>query len=162
MRNRKTKIQTTSRSNLSSKKPPPLSRSLETQDVSGRNSYTTAKPDTPRFMKSPRNKGHAFERFLVKLFRTLGYKDCVTSRAESKRLDDLGVDLCYTGIWQVQAKAVERLGSAHETLERMPKTDNKINLVFHKRNNKGVVVAMQMSDFIKLVDILRESGANLT
>lgn len=50
-----------------------------------------------------RTKGHSFERYLVKLFREMGYKFVRTSRAESKLLDDCGVDLTNLP-FNVQAK----------------------------------------------------------
>ena len=43
-----------------------------------------------------RNKGHNYERQLVKDFKKLGFTDCVTSRYGSKMLDDQGIDLMNT------------------------------------------------------------------
>jgi hypothetical protein len=100
--------------------------------------------------KSARQKGHSFELQIRDFFRELGYNDCVSSRSESKNLDDKGVDLCYTGDFHVQCKATEQLGSMHKILASMP--NEKINLVFHKRNRQGVVVAMTIEDFKKIFD----------
>lgn len=105
-----------------------------------------------------REKGARFECSLADFFRSLGYSECVTSRSESKRLDDLGVDLCYTDPWQVQAKAVENLGSGHTTLQKMPKTKGKINLLFHKKNYQGTIVSMTQQDFTKILTLLIDNG----
>lgn len=104
---------------------------------------------------SARNKGHTYERKIRDEFRDLGFKDCETSRYESKKLDDAKVDLTNTGIFNVQCKAVERLGNLHDVLNSMP-DDDKLNLVFHKRNRKGDLVAMKAEDFYKLIKELKK------
>lgn len=106
-----------------------------------------------------RQKGHAYERKIAELFRSLGYEGCLTSRLESKRQDDLGIDLCGTANWQVQCKAVEKLGCYHDILARMPQKKGKFNVVFHKKNRKGSVVAMAEEDFVEIVQLLLKSGA---
>lgn len=102
-------------------------------------------------MINGRQKGHAYERELAKKFRENGFNECVSSRLESKAEDDRGGDLCFTGEWRVQAKAVERLSpQMHEVLDRMH-SDGKINVVFHKRNRKGTTVTMSEEDFWGIV-----------
>lgn len=100
-----------------------------------------------------RTKGHAYERSVAKFFKELGW-DCVTSRSESKRTDDMGIDLCYTDPFCVQAKAVERLGSHHAILKGMPDRKGKYNLVFHKKNHSGTVVSMELETFRELLEML--------
>jgi hypothetical protein len=99
--------------------------------------------------RSARQKGHQYELTVRDYFRELGYKDCVSSRSESKNLDDKGVDLCYTGPFNVQCKAVENLGSLHKIIASMP-DDHKFNVVFHKRNRQGTIVAMDLDSFLIL------------
>ena len=102
-------------------------------------------------MPNSRAKGNNYE---VKLCNELKefFPDVVTSRSESKRLDDQGVDFCYTGIFNIQAKAVEKLrGGHHEILKRMPPPHTGVNVIFHKRNNKGTTVTMSKEDFYNLV-----------
>lgn len=103
-----------------------------------------------------RAKGNTYEREVAAKFRAAGFSRCVTSRSESKRLDDLGVDLCYTDPWIVQCKAVERLGPVHDIINGMPPPG--IPLVFHKRNRKGTVVSMRESDFWKILRALHAAG----
>lgn len=104
-----------------------------------------------------RQKGHTYERQLAEKFREY-FPDCVTSRMESKAEDDRGGDLCNTGCFRVQAKAVERLSpQIHEVLARMHK-DEKLNVVFHKRNRKGTVVSMNEETFWILYRLAFESN----
>lgn len=100
-----------------------------------------------------RVKGHSYELQIRDFFRELGWSNCVSSRSESKNKDDQGIDLCYTDPFNIQAKAVEKLGSIHDILARMP-NDSNYNVVFHKRNRKGTIVAMTMEDFKELVQML--------
>ncbi len=106
-----------------------------------------------------RAKGHAYERQLVKLFKELGWTDCVSSRSESKNTDDAGVDLCYTYPLQIQAKAWETAPSYHTVLDKMPKRSDLYNCIFHKRNHKGSVVVMSEEDFISLLKLLINTGS---
>lgn len=101
-----------------------------------------------------RAKGHTFERKLMKMFQELGWTKCRTSRNESRARDDQKVDLCHTAPFNIQAKAVEKLGSMHDILSSMPKEPDNFNIVWHKRNNKGSVVSMSESDFLKILNLL--------
>lgn len=100
-----------------------------------------------------RKKGHGYELDIRDWFRELGWTKAVSSRSESKNKDDQGIDLCFTDPFNVQAKAVEKLGSIHDVLAKMPK-DFNYNLVFHKRNRKGTIVCMTLEDFRELLDQL--------
>jgi hypothetical protein len=100
-----------------------------------------------------KSKGNNYELQIRDWFRKLGWVNAVSSRAESKSTDDKGVDLCYTGPLNAQCKAAEKLGSLHDILDRMPKDEN-FNLVFHKRNRKGTIVAMTLEDFEEILEML--------
>ena len=100
-------------------------------------------------MINARAKGHAYELQIVNRLKELGY-DAVTSRSESKRMDDLGVDIIDNTNFYIQCKAVEKLKpSLHDILKRMP-TD-KVPVVYHKRNNMGTIVSLKQEDFEKLL-----------
>lgn len=104
--------------------------------------------------KSARQKGHGYELAIKSAHEDLGFKEVFTSRNESKRLDDAGVDLAGLP-YHVQCKAVERLApSLHEILSAMP--SDKIRVVFHKRNRKGTVVSMSMQDWMSILKFLKE------
>jgi len=107
-------------------------------------------------MVNARNKGKGYELKIAEEFRNiLGYFDCVTSRSESKRLDDAGVDLCNTGEFNVQCKAWEKAPSYHDVLAGMPQ-NGKWNVVFHKRNRKGEVVVMSKETFYYIISQMQE------
>ncbi len=104
-----------------------------------------------------RCKGNSYELKIAKLFKDLGWGGCVSSRSESKRTDDAGIDLCYTNPFTIQCKANERLGSHHDILASMPQKAGRYNLIFHKRNHKGSVVVMSEKDFVTIVKLLIEA-----
>lgn len=106
---------------------------------------------------NPRTKGHKYELDIRDWFRELGWERAVSSRSESKNKDDQGIDLCYTDPFNVQAKAVEKLGSIHDVLAKMP-NDSNYNVVFHKKNRKGTIVAMTIEDFKELLESLIKNG----
>jgi hypothetical protein len=74
----------------------------------------------------------------------------------NKKLDDAGVDLVGTDPFNIQCKAVESSVNTHRILQNMPE-DANYNVVFHKRNNAGTVVSMELDDFMELVTMLRSS-----
>jgi hypothetical protein len=106
--------------------------------------------------RSARQKGHSFELQIRDFFRELGYEKCVSSRSESKNKDDQGIDLCFTDPFNVQCKAVENLGSMHKVLDEMPKGHN-YNVVFHKKNRQGTIVAMTLDDFKEIMQMLKSN-----
>lgn len=107
---------------------------------------------------SNRSRGNSYERTLAQEMRELGFIDCVTSRSESKRRDDAGVDLCYTGPLNIQAKYWKSAPSYHEVLRCMPDEMGKHNVIFHKRPHKGEVVVMNKADFYEIVTALVKEG----
>jgi len=100
-------------------------------------------------MINSRAKGHAYELQIVNRLKELGY-DAVTSRSESKRMDDLGVDIIDNTDFYIQCKAVEKLKpSLHDILKRMP--TKKVPVVYHKRNGKGTICVLRQKDFERLL-----------
>ena len=102
--------------------------------------------------RSARIKGHTYEREICALLKGLGYS-AVTSRSESKRLDDKGGDIVTDFPFHIQAKAVERMSMpAHDLLKTMAeKLTDKPSVLFHKRNNKGTVISMTLETFLTLI-----------
>lgn len=113
--------------------------------------------------RSARQKGTSYERAVAIKFREMGWVECETSRFASKKMDDMKVDLVETEPFYVQCKAVENLGPPHNVLAEMP-NKGKINIVFHKKNRQGTIVAMSEESFWRLVemaglsDIKKEEG----
>jgi len=107
--------------------------------------------------KSARQKGHSYELAVKKLHEDIGFTNVYTSRNESKRLDDAGVDLAGLP-YHVQCKAVERLSpTIHEILSSMPQ-EGKINAVFHKRNRKGTIVSISEKDWMDVLAFLKKNN----
>jgi hypothetical protein len=106
--------------------------------------------------KSARQKGHTYELQIRDFFKDLGWDKAVSSRSESKNKDDQGIDLCFTDPFNVQCKAVENLGSIHKVLISMP-NDQNYNLIFHKRNRQGTIVAMTLEDFKEIIQMLKSN-----
>lgn len=104
-----------------------------------------------------RKKGHAFELFVRKWFRKLGWDKCETSRYASKYEDDINkTDLVFTEPFRVQCKAVEKGLDPFGTLSEMP-DDETYNLLFWKKNRKGTLVVMTMEDFEDIVQMLKSN-----
>lgn len=107
-------------------------------------------------MKNNRTAGHAFERYIRKWFIRMGWKDCQTSRYASREMDDKCVDLVNTEPFYAQIKYTQTI-NIHTELDKMPK-DHHINLVFHKRKNKGTIVAMKLEDFEGMIQMMRNEN----
>lgn len=91
-----------------------------------------------------RKKGNNYECKVVKDLIALGYTDALTSRNDSKRLDDLGVDVSSSMLpIYLQLKAVEgsiNYGKLFENHYRNVKegklSDSKPFIILHKKNGK--------------------------
>ena len=109
--------------------------------------------------KSQRAKGHRFETKVALQFRLAGYPHAVTTRAESKAMDDALVDITEVGDWRPQCKSTKVAPNMHKLLGEMPQEGDRfgggINVVLHHRNNEGVTVTMGEKDFFKIVQRLR-------
>jgi hypothetical protein len=108
-------------------------------------------------MVKARQKGANYELATIKRWHGLGWEQAVSSRSESRRLDDKGVDICYLNPFNVQCKSWERAPSYHDVLASMPK-DGNYNVLFHKKNRRGTVVVLTEEDFFKIVKLLVDNG----
>ena len=98
-----------------------------------------------------KEKGSQFERHLASKLRAEIFPQCYTSRFMGSAWDDYhGVDLTGTENFNIQCKALERIPPYHTILKNMPQ-GGKTNIVVHKRNNSGCIVALELDDFIKLI-----------
>ena len=102
--------------------------------------------------KASRNKGHNYERKIRHEFIEMGFMNCNTSRFESLKLDAEKVDLCNTGCFNIQCKAVEKGINYQKLLSEMPKGE-KYNIVLHKKQRKEIAV-MSKADFYELIEML--------
>jgi len=98
-----------------------------------------------------KRKGSQFERQMAAILRAEIWPECYTSRFMGSAWDDYnGIDLTGTPGFHIQCKAMERTPPYHNILKAMPQ-GKKTNIVIHKRNNSGCIVALELDDFIKLV-----------
>lgn len=114
--------------------------------------------------RNNRVAGHTFERFCRTWFRTLGWKECETSRYASRKTDDLKIDLVDTFPFQVQCKYTQAMNYAAE-LGKMPVTKPGVyNVIFHKKKipgkaaSEGTYVIMRLEDFGDLMQKTIKEG----
>jgi Holliday junction resolvase len=113
-------------------------------------------------MASNRNRtaGNNFERLIVRELKELGYDDVVTSRSESKNMDDRGVDIFGPDFpYYIQCKNSKTYQKLHDliTSEKLPK--DKPTVVFQRKTRKantkfvteGDYVSMKKEDFYELL-----------
>jgi Holliday junction resolvase len=105
-------------------------------------------PNFSAIAKRNRRKGHGYERKIVQEFKEMGWTEAVTSRLESKRADDNGIDLCYTDPFAIQCKNSKAVNYI-KVLDHMVVKD-KLKVVFHKKDRTELVV-MTKADFYKIL-----------
>ena len=101
-----------------------------------------------------RNKGHNYERQLVKDFKKLGFENCVTSRYGSKMLDDQGIDLMNTGDFAVQAKCYKRNPQYKKVLADMVVNPTDVPIIFHKAPGGKEYCILHKEDMMELIQML--------
>ena len=110
-----------------------------------------------------RTKGHSYETKIAKEFRELGYTGVVTSRSESKSMDDKKVDLIDTEgklPYYVQLKKTQNTPPYHQISAECPLKDKPLILIWDKQVKKqvnicsaGEVVIVPKEEFYKLIKI---------
>lgn len=111
-----------------------------------------------------RNKGHRYETKIAQELRNLGFTDVVTSRSESKSMDDKKVDLvdrsgklpCY-----IQLKNTVNTPQYHTIKKECPLKDKPFIVIWNKQVKKekvfgsaGEVVIMDKDFFYELLSKL--------
>ena len=97
-----------------------------------------------------RTAGNNFERLIVRELKELGY-DVVTSRSESKNMDDRGVDVFGPDFpYYVQCKNSKTYQKLHEliTSEKLP-TD-KPTIVFQRKTRKANTKFVTEGDYVSM------------
>jgi len=104
-----------------------------------------------------RTKGATLERDRVKFWKSIGYPDAATSRAESKNADNLGIDLCNIPVIE-QCKNGYASGINYDALlldirTRIKKTkyNSYLLVIIHKKNRNSFRAIMSRSEFNKLI-----------
>lgn len=110
-------------------------------------------------MSGSRNRtaGHNWEREVVNDLKKIGFEDAVSSRYESKRADDAGIDIVGTGAFNIQCKNETKRPDYHKLITEMP---DGINVVLHKytkKSDKGKFICQgkyAMLDYKVFLDLL--------
>lgn len=114
-----------------------------------------------------RTAGNDYERLVVRELKKLGYDDVVTSRSESRNMDNSGVDIFDpTGVFPfyIQNKVYKSYPKLHELIEGESVRKDLPLLVFHKKVIKkgerfyteGEYVSMKKEEFYKLLKEMKK------
>lgn len=103
--------------------------------------------------KKSKNKGSHWEYDLVKMFKEAGYEDCVTSRGESRNLDNSKIDIVSDSLpFYCQAKNLANTPSYFKISDECPLKDKPFVICWKKSNEQGKAIAMiPMEYFLKLI-----------
>lgn len=111
-----------------------------------------------------RNAGNGYERLIVNELKGEGYEDVVTSRAESRNMDNKGVDIFGASLpVHIQCKNSKSWQDLHKLLTSELLPDDKPTVVFHRKTKKantrfvtqGDYVSMKKEDFYELLKQLK-------
>tara|TARA_X000001382_G_scaffold130921_2_gene127870 strand:+ start:1358 stop:1723 length:366 start_codon:yes stop_codon:yes gene_type:complete len=81
-----------------------------------------------------RNAGHAYERKIRNELKQLGYTDVVTSRSESRNMDNMGVDLFGDSLpFHVQCKRSKQNLNSFDLIHRENAPNDKPIVIFHDK-----------------------------
>ena len=100
-------------------------------------------------MNANRDKGLRFERRIINELKEMGY-DAVSSRAESKSMDDKGVDIISNFPFYIQCKNTERMPPPWKIFMKMP--SQKPQLILWTKNHKEDLVIMKKNELWKLLE----------
>lgn len=112
-----------------------------------------------------RQKGHREEREVARRMRLAGFTDAATSRSESKRADDLKIDLVWTGPLAVQIKCTATQPNFRTLLDEVQAGTEQLRAfegcypaVWHRKPSKRATVTMDADDFMEMVGTLVREG----
>lgn len=116
-----------------------------------------------------RNRGNGYERQIAKELREIGFEDVFTSRAESRNMDNKGVDLFGDSLsFHIQCKNYTNYPKIAELLNSELLPQDKPLAVFHKKTKKanvnfiteGEFVYIKKQDFYNLITKIKENENN--
>lgn len=106
---------------------------------------STSKADRQRIGKRNRTTGKKYEILCINLFKNIGFKDVVSTRAANRLRDGEGIDITNRDElkfgrfpYNVQCKNTTDHVKYHHVLQRMPVLKGVVNVILHKfTSNKG-------------------------
>ena len=108
--------------------------------------------------RKSKSKGSSWEYELRDKFKELGFEDCVTSRGESKNLDNSKIDIVSDSLpFYCQAKNTANTPSYFSISEACPLKDKPFIVCWKKSDEQGKAIAMiPIEYFYKLLSYYRK------
>lgn len=97
-----------------------------------------------------RTAGNGFERTIVNELKLLGYKDISTTRAESRNLDNKGIDIMGEIPFYVQCKYSQNNPNYVKLLKSPLLPTDRPTIVIHRKCKKSNVRFVTEGDFVIL------------
>jgi Holliday junction resolvase len=104
-------------------------------------------------MASNRNRtaGNNFERKVVNELKELGFEDVVTSRAESRNMDNAGVDIFGKDLpYHIQCKNSKTWQNLHELITSDKLPEDKPLVVFQRKTRKANTRFVTEGDYVSM------------
>jgi hypothetical protein len=108
-------------------------------------------------MASNRNRtaGNNFERLIVRELKELGYDDVVTSRSESKNMDDRGVDIFGQNFpYYIQCKNSKTYQKLHDLITSDKLPTDKPTIVFQRKTRKVTTKFVTEGDYVSMINMV--------
>lgn len=131
------------------------------QEIELPNMEEIEKPKRKRSKSYSRTKGHAYETKIAKELRELGFTEVVTSRSESKAMDDNKVDLIDKADklpCKIQLKSTQSIPSYFKIRSESTVDPKEFVIIWSKQEKRevnivsvGEAVIMDKSLFYKLI-----------
>ena len=104
--------------------------------------------------RKSKNKGNLWEYDLIKMFKEIGYEDCVTSRGENKKLDAAKIDILSESLpFYCQAKNLANTPPYFKISDECPLKDKPFVICWKKSDEHDKAIAMIPIDFfLKLLE----------
>ena len=100
-------------------------------------------------MRNNSTAGHKYERDSVNRLKDLGYEDVVTSRAESRNMDNRGVDIFGPSLpFHIQCKNSVRDLKYHDLFDNDRLPTDKPLVIFHKRTKKAKTRFVEVGEYV--------------
>lgn len=98
-----------------------------------------------------RTAGNNFERKIVLELKELGFDDVVTSRAESRNMDNRGVDIFGMNFpYYIQCKNSKTYQKLHELITSELLPTDKPTLVFQRKTRKANTKFVTEGDYVSM------------
>ena len=117
--------------------------------------------------RNNRTAGNSYERKIVNELKELGFTDAVTTRSESRNMDNRGVDIMGDNLpIYIQCKNSQNTPNIHDLLTSKLLPKSKPVVIFHKKTKKasknfvvqGEYIYLKKEDFYNMLNDLNNKG----